>query len=117
MAITSEIIGKLGGADVEVVPVSGSASGRTGSEAVLHTVEVPEGESWLIAVIGDMSAYSNTEGGTPNLALGDIKTNLLNKQNRMTVAGVHTESVDVKIVRRYSGGTDSFTGHVYTVKM
>ena len=117
MAITSEIIGKLGGADVEVVPVSGSASGRAGSEVVLHTVEVPEGESWLIAAIGDMSGYSNTAGGAPSLALGDIKTNLFNTQNRITVAGVHTESVDVKIVRQYNGGTDSFTGHVYTVKM
>ena len=117
MAITSEIIGKLGGADVEVIPVSGSSSGSTGTELILHTVQVPEGESWLIAVIGDMSAYSSAAGGTPNLVLGDIKTNRFNTQDRMTVAGVHTESVDVKLVRRYGAGSDSFTGHVYTVKM
>ena len=51
MAITSEIIGKLGGR-VEEVPVSGTASGVSGSEEILHTVEVPEGETWLVAAIG-----------------------------------------------------------------
>ena len=117
MAITSEIIGKLGGADVEVTPVEGVNSGGTGAELILHSVQVPEGESWLIAVIGDMSAHSTASSAAPNLTLGNISTNRFNTQNRMTVAGVHTESVDVKLVRRYNIGSDSFTGHVYTVKM
>ena len=52
MAITSEIIGKLGGADVEVTPVSGTTSGSSGSEVILHTIEVPVGETWLVAEIG-----------------------------------------------------------------
>ena len=38
MAITSEIIGKLGGR-VEEVPVSGTASGVSGSEEILHRSE------------------------------------------------------------------------------
>src|SRR5699024_9908932 len=117
LAITSEIIGKLGGADVEVIPVEGVASGGSNSVEVLATIEIPPGESWLIAVIGDMSAYSSSASGTPSLALGDIKTNRYNTQDRMTVAGVHTRSVDVKLARRYGAGSDSFTGHVYTVKM
>ena len=51
MAITSEIIGKLGGgSEVEVTPVEGTASGSWGSEMVLHTVEVPAGETWLVAL-------------------------------------------------------------------
>ena len=117
MAITSEIIGKLGGADVEITPVEGSNSGTSGSEIILHTVQVPEGESWLIAVIGDMNPASTSSSNTPNLMLGDIKTNRFNTQDRMTVAGVHTGSVDVKMEKRTGAGTDSFTGHVYTVKM
>ena len=117
MAITSEIIGKLGGADVEVIPVSGSSSGSTGTELILHSVQIPEGESWLVAAIGDMSAFSTVATGAPSLALGDIKTNRFNTQDRMTVAGVHTGSVDLKLVRRNGAGSDSFTGHVYTVKI
>ena len=116
MAITSEIIGKLGGADVEVVPVSATNSGGRG-DTILHTVHVPDGESWLIAVIGDMSPGATSSSLAPDLAIGDIKTNRYNTQNRMTVAGVHTGTVDVKMVKNSPSGTDSFTGHVYTVKL
>ena len=116
MAITSEIIGKLGGADVEAIPVEGVNSGGRGDK-ILHTVHVPDGESWLIAAIGDMSPSSTVSGAAPDLAVGDIKTNRYNTQNRMTVAGVHTGAVDVKMVKNSASGTDSFDGHVYTVKM
>lgn len=115
MAITSEIIGKLGGR-VEVIPVEATNSGNRG-DTILHTIEVPEGEFWLIAVIGDMSPASTSSGGAPDLMIGDIKTNRYNTQNRMTVAGIHTGTVDVKMVKNIASGTDSFTGHVYTVKM
>ena len=115
MAITSEIIGKLGGR-VEVIPVEAVNSGGRG-DTILHTVHVPDGESWLIAVIGDMSPASTASGGAPDLMVGDIKTNRFNTQNRMTVAGVHDGTVDVKMVKNVNSGTDSFTGHVYTVKM
>ena len=116
MAITSEIIGKLGGR-VEVIPVEGVNSGGSGTEVILHTVQVPEGESWLIAVIGDMDPWSTIAGGAPNLVLGDVKTNRYATQNRMTVAGIHTGAVVVKMEKRIGSGTDSFTGHVYTVKL
>ena len=115
MAITSEIIGKLGGR-VEVIPVEAVNSGGKG-DTILHTVHVPDGESWLIAVIGDMSPASTVSGGAPDLMVGDIKTNRYNTQNRMTVAGVHDGTVEVKMVKNIASGTDSFTGHVYTVKL
>ena len=64
MAIISEIIGKLGGR-VEVIPVEAVNSGGRG-DTILHTVHVPDGESWLIAVIGDMSPASTVSGGAPD---------------------------------------------------
>ena len=115
LAITSEIIGKLGGR-VEVIPVEAVNSGGRG-DTILHTVHVPDGESWLIAAIGDMSPSGTSASLAPDLAIGDIKTNRYNTQNRMTVAGVHTGTVDVKMVKNSPSGTDSFTGHVYTVKL
>ena len=117
MAITSEIIGKLGGADVEVIPVEGEVSGPRDSLEVLATIDIPAGETWLIAVIGDMSASSTSSSFAPDLMVGDIKTNRSNTQDRMTVAGVHTGTVDVKIRKNSNSGTDSFDGHVYTVKL
>lgn len=117
MSIASELIGKLGGADVEVIPVEGAASGGSNSVEVLATIEIPPGETWAIAVIGEMSAYSTGSSAAPDLMLGSIATNRYNTQNHMTVAGIHTETVEVAIKRNYYVRTDSFTGYVYIVKM
>ena len=117
MTITSEIIGKLGGADVEVIPVEGTASGEINSVEVLATIEIPLGETWAIAVIGEMSSASTTSNSSPDLMLGSIKTNRYNTQNHMTVAGIHTETVEVAIKRNYYVRSDSFTGYVYIVKL
>ena len=84
---------------------------------ILHTVQIPAGESWLVAAICDMTSGGTTSSASPDLMIGDIKTNRYNTQNRMTVAGIYTGTVDVKMVRNIGTGTDSFTGHVYTVKV
>ena len=116
MAITSEIIGKLGGAGVDVIPVEGEASGGKGSSEVLATIDVPAGETWLVAAIGQTAAAANTASFRPRLHLGD-------KLSNNNSAGVHglattaTESTSLYIERNTSSGTDAFTGHVYTVKL
>ena len=58
MAITSEIIGKLGGAEVESVEVAGTDT--NGSNITLHTVEVADGEEVLAVFIGRFSQLPNT---------------------------------------------------------
>ena len=74
MAITSEIIGKLGGgAGVEVAPVSGTASGGSGSEVILHTVEVPVGETWLVVVYGNLNGAYSDNYSSPQIYIGDTK--------------------------------------------
>ena len=117
MAITSEIIGKLGGADVEVIPVEGKASGSNGSSEVLATIDIPAGEAWLVAAIGQTTAASSISSSyQPMLYLG-------NEISSSNSAGVHglattaTESISLSIRRSYGSGTDSFTGHVYAVKL
>ena len=117
MAITSELLGKLGGADVEVIPVSGTASGGSGSVEVLATIEIPPGETWAIAVIGEMDPGYTTTSAAPYLMLGSVGTYRYNTQNHMTVAGVHSETVEAAIKRSYHNRTDSFTGHAYIVKL
>ena len=117
MAITSEIIGKLGGAEVDSFPVSGTASGTVDSSEILATIEVPAGETWLIAAIGKMSATSATPSSQPALELGSEWSGKYRPSSRMGVATVATGSVSLRLVRHTSSGSDSFTGHVYTVKM
>ena len=116
MAITSEIIGTLGGADVDVIPVEGVASGDRGSSEVLATIDVPAGETWLVAAIGQTTAANPISSYRPWLYLGDE----LYSSNSAGVHGLATTatgSISLSIERRTASGADRFTGHVYTVKL
>ena len=114
MAITSEIIGKLGGADVEQIPVEGTASGNSGAFRVLSTIEIPPGETWLVAVVGTMTNSSSAQNSWAQIEMGGAKSVL---DGPGGFAGVATGSVSIRLVRNRTAGSDSFTGHVYTVKL
>ena len=116
MAITSEIIGKLGGADVEVIPVEGAASGSNGSTEVLATIDVPAGETWLVAVIGQLAVGASGPSQLPELHLGDVQTPRV-PSGTCGLATTATETISFSIKRSHSYSSDSFTGHVYTVKL
>ena len=118
MAITSEIIGKLGGgADVEVTPVDVTASGDSGSEKVMHTVEAAEGETWLVALYGNLQPASPGTNSSVQLVIGTTKLPPRAPNGITGLAHVGTGTIDVKIVRQGSYGSDSFTGTVYAVKL
>ena len=114
MAITSEIIGKLGGGDVETIPVEGTASGSSGSSVVLATIDIPAGEQWLVAVVGTMTNSSSVISNWAQIELGGAKSAL---DGPGGFADVATGAVSIRMVRNRTTGSDSFTGHVYTVKM
>ena len=114
MAITSEIIGKLGGADVEVTPVEGTVSGSSGSSVVLATINIPAGEQWLVAVVGTMTNDSSSASNWARIEMGGAKSAL---DGPGGFADVATGAVSIRLVRNRAAGSDSFTGHVYTIKM
>ena len=114
MAITSEIIGKLGGAEVKVTPVSGSASGNAGTSVALATIDIPVGEQWLVAAVGTMTNDSSNKTYWCQIEIGGAKS-LLDGPGGF--ADVATGVVSIRMVRNRSSGSDSFTGHVYTVKL
>ena len=114
MAITSEIIGKLGGADVEVTPVEGTVSGPSGSSVALATIGIPAGEQWLVAAVGTMTNDSSSQSNWAQIEIGGAKSAL---NGLGGFAGVATGAVSIRMVRNRATGSDSFTGHVYTVKM
>ena len=117
MAIASEIIGKLGGADVEVIPVEGEVSGSSVSSTVIATIDVPAGETWLVAAIGQTTAASSVSSSRPWIYLGDDLSARPTAGETYGLATTATESISLSIRRNYAVGTDSFTGHVYTVKL
>ena len=116
MAITSEIIGKLGGAGLEVIPVEGVASGPPSSSTVLAAIDVPAGETWLVAVIGETFGATSSNSSQPRLHLGD-EFSIQPPAGAHSFATTVSETVSFTMERRYGLGTDSYTGHVYAVKL
>ena len=117
MAITSELIGKLGGgSEVEVVPVSVTASGDSGSEEVFHTVTVPEGETWLAVVYGNLQS-SATGVSSAQIIIGTTELHERAPNRIYGLAHIGTGTINVKMRRNRTSGSDSFSGHVYTVKL
>ena len=116
MAITSEIIGKLGGADVESVEIAGRDT--NGSDLTLHTVEVADGEEVLAVFIGRFSKLPNLETSKATLSLGGSTSRAGVTSRDTAVAAVITETSNV--VLGGSAGVNASTltgGTVYTVKM
>ena len=113
MAITSEIIGKLGGADVEVTPVVGSIANREGTRNI-HTVEVPAGEPYLAVVIGSGTVVSALNA-TLDMSIGGKMTRQKDGAH-MTAAAVISETSSVSL-HSDANGESTFTGHLYTVKI
>lgn len=114
MAITSEIIGKLGGADVQSFPIEGTATGSSGASVPLGNVDVPEGEVWLVSVVGNMSNAAPQNQYWAQIEIGDSAASFNGYSGASTVA---TAPVEIRMSRNRTTGTDSFTGTVYTVKM
>ena len=117
MAITSEIIGKLGGEGAEVIPVNVTASGVMSSEEVFHTVEVPEGETWLVALHGNLDSRFSGAATSAQLVIGSTEFPQRALNGSIGLAHVGTGTMHVKMRRNTSTGSDYFTGHVYTVKL
>ena len=117
MAITSEIIGKLGGgADVESVEVDGVTT--NGSNITLHTVEVADGEEVLAVFIGRFSKLPSLANNNATLSLGG-STSTASVTNRDTAAAaVITKTSNVVLYGSTGVNASTLTGGtVYTIKM
>ena len=112
MAITSEIIGKLGGR-AESTPVAGSIANRAGTRTI-HTVEVPAGETYLAVAIGSGTVVSGLNAFL-DISIGGKRTRQ-NDGTHMTAAAVISETSSLSL-HSDANGESTFTGHVYTVKM
>ena len=115
MAITSELIGKLGGADVEVTPVEMDGSGDRYTDVLLHTVKVPAGETWMIAMQGYLKVTS-VGSQSSQLMIGTTISPGRAPSGTKGLAHIGTGTIEIKVLRN-GGRSDTFTGHVYTFKL
>ena len=116
MAITSEIIGKLGGAEVESVEVAGTDT--NGSNITLHTVEVADGEEVLAVFIGRFSKLPSLANNYPTLSLGDSIVRVNTTSRDTAVAAVITETSNVVLHGATGVNASTLTGGtVYTAEM
>ena len=112
MAITSELLGKLGGAEVETIPVSAPAG-----DHLLCSLDLEEGKTYLVGVVG---VSSKAPGITyaPTIYIGDsISGYGRSANNKFAVAGMVSGPVEVRLDSRSNTGVNAanFDGVVFVV--
>ena len=110
------VIGKIGGAEVQKIPVNIDADGGDGSEVVMHTVHVSEGETWLIVLSGDLSPYRMSSSG-PRLFIGDVSIGPGLPAGRTVLVVEVTGTAEIGLRRNTSSGSDRFDGHIYAAPL
>ena len=115
MAITSEIIGKLGGR-VEEATVEGRQI--TSSNVVVHTVEVPAGKQVMVSFIGRFSKVANNAASWPVLRLGTSEVTTNSTSRDVAISAILTESGNLTITAGSGILSATLTGGtVYTAEM
>ena len=112
MAITSELLGKLGGAEVETIPVSAPAG-----DHLLCSLDLEENKTYLVGVAG-VSSKSPGLTYAPSIYIGDSISGLsYSKGSRWGTAGIVSGPVDISLDSRSNTGINSanFDGEVFVV--
>ena len=116
MAITSELIGKLGGADVEVIPVELSIPNGGSKSFTLTHIEVPPGKRVLVNIQGSLK--SNLTGyGEFRIGGGQTPFRTDSPGNFISGSLIVEESDDLVFYRDNPYNKVDFSGKVYTVEM
>ena len=113
MAITSELIGKLGGADVESSEISSEgAKGITN----IRTVTVPSGATILVVLIGEFEISIPSHEDT-YVSIGGVKLGKpANKAKYLSVAKVLTSTEDIELRNDYYT-ENPFAGTLYLIEL
>ena len=117
MAITSEIIGKLGGgAEMEEYPVSVP---ENQPDTLLRAVTVPAGKRFLVAAEGYCPKESSSQANKPTLYVGDVKSSPAVRYGRFSVMAIVEQDTEIRFNTRDSLGLNnaSFEGTVYVVEL
>ena len=116
MAITSEIIGKLGGADLESYPVSVP---EDRPNTLLRAVTVPAGKRFLVAAEGYCPRETSSAANKPTLYVGDVKSIPAVRYGRFGVMAIVEQDTEVRFDTYANAGLNnsSFEGTVYVLEL
>lgn len=116
MAITSEIIGKLGGAKLESYPVSVP---ENRPDTLLRAVTVPAGKQYLVAVAGNSPKMSSLATGKPTLYIGNVKSQPAEKYGQFGIMTIAESSVEIRFDTYTRTGTNNatFEGTAYVMEL
>ena len=114
MAITSEIIGKLGGGGVETIPVEISVSGN-GTREIFRHIEATAEKPKLISVTG-VGGYQTASTRRPVIEIGGTEWPTQSDSTPYSAVQVITEPSDIVFVGQ-GGNLGTFTGTVYVAEM
>lgn len=112
MAITSELLGKLGGAEVETIPVSAPAG-----DHLLCSLDLEENKTYLVGVAG-VSSKSPGVIYAPTIYIGNSISGYGRYENdKWSVAGIVSGPVEVRLDSRSDKGVNAanFDGEVFVV--
>lgn len=112
MAITSELLGKLGGAEVEIIPVSVPVG-----DAVLCSLDLEEDKTYLVGVAG-VSSKAPSSTYAPQIFIGDSSSGYgRNENDKWGTAAIVSGPVDVNFDSRSNSGVNAanFDGVVFVV--
>ena len=115
MAITSEIIGKLGGG-VETATVEGREI--TSSNVVVHTVEVPAGKQVMVSFVGRFSKIPGSSSYYPSLRIGNTQSICGSTSYDVAISAVLTQTSALTVTAGSGALSATLTGGtVYTAEM
>lgn len=125
MAITAQLVGRLGGSDVVKTPVASKAySGSSGTNVAGTTVTVPAGETWLVVwQLHASGVTSSSSTSLPQLYMGStLGPYFYTGTSTSTVAIAReltagTYELGVRLNNNLSNFHPAGPGDVYTVRM
>ena len=116
MAITSEIIGKLGGVEIESYPVSVP---ENQPDTLLRSVTVPAGKRYLVAAEGHCPKMSSSASNRPTLYIGSVQSMPAGKDKQFSVMAIVESSVEVRFDTYSTSSVNgsTFEGTVYVLEL
>ncbi|NWO15767.1 MAG: hypothetical protein HLX46_02740 [Corynebacterium sp.] len=116
MAITSEIIGKLGGAGATEIPIS--ATGLSGSSTNHRLATVESSGRTLVVVDLNITNASSSATYQPRIYIGDTDYGKTGTGEVKIFEIVNTDiDIEVTTYSTTSGNRVDLHGHVYAVKL
>lgn len=116
MAISSEILGKLGGADVEVIPVSAPDA----SQVALCNLDLDPDKTYLVGVSGICTTAPGSVANQAEISIGDSISGYARTAKQLWgTAGLVSGPVEVFFSSYSTSGnlTSDFDGEVYVVEV